>query len=483
MNLKEMLYDETTKTRTENDALAFDTTKSFVLDLFGIGGAGRNLTETVLYQKISQAIVEDFSLGLRCLLFLGDIRGGQGERRLFKIGIKVVIDTQKRNVVEAFLSKVPFYARWDYLLEGWLLKHPIYSDFILSLVKEEVTSQKTSLIWKWLPKVHTHGVKKPEAKLIYTYLGLSEKEYRKLLSKKRAELKVVEVDMSANRWTKIDYSKVPSKASLLYRNAFKRHDEEGYNKFIESVESGETKINASTIYPHEIVSKMVREPNSTLEVLWKSLPDFVKDKDKNILPMVDVSGSMHIEISSNSNVEAIDVSIGLGLYLAERMNGVFKDTFLTFSREPKLQKILGNTLYQRIMNLENSNWSMNTNIIGAFETVLSVALKNNVPQKDLPSTIVVFSDMEFDSAVDRNKTPFDYIKNQYEINGYKLPQVVFWNLNARNVQFPVRQNEQGVILVSGYSPTTLQYVLSGELKTPYELMVEVLKQPRYNIFE
>jgi len=482
MNLKEMLYDETTKTKTENGALAFDTTKSLILDLFGIGGAGRNLSETILYQKISQALAEDLDLGIRCLLFLGDIRGGQGERRLFKMGIQVVIDTQKKDVVEAFLSKVPFYTRWDYLFQQWLLEHPMYSDFIMRLIKKEMSSEKTTLIWKWLPKVHTHGVKKTEAKLIYTYLGFSEKEYRQLLSKKRAELKIVEIDMSANKWTKIDYSKVPSKASLLYREAFRRHDEEGYNKFIESVENGETKINASTIFPHEIVSKIWGNPNSTLEALWKSLPDFVKDKDKNILPMVDVSGSMNIAISKDTSVEAIHVSIGLGIYLAERMNGVFKDTFLTFSGKPRLQKIIGNSLYQRIINLNSADWQQNTNIISAFETVLNVAIKNNVLQNDLPNTIVVFSDMEFDTA-SNDETPFDNIKQKYEQNGYKLPQVVFWNLNARNVHFPVRQNERGVILVSGYSPTTLQYVLNGELKTPYELMIEVLNQPRYNIFE
>lgn len=482
MNLKEMLYDETTKTKTENGALAFDTTKSLILDLFGIGGAGRNLSETVLYQKISQALAENLDLGLRCLLFLGDIRGGQGERRLFKKGIEVIIDTQKKDVVEAFLSKVPFYARWDYLFEEWLLEHPMYSDFIMRLIKKEMSSEKTSLIWKWLPKVHTHGVKKNEAKLIYTYLGFNEKEYRQLLSKKRAELKVVEVSMSANKWLEIDYSKVPSKASLLYREAFKRHDADGYSKFIESVEKGETKINASTIYPHEIVSKIWRNPNPTLEALWKSLPNFVKDTNKNILPMVDVSGSMGITISQDSSVKAIHVSIGLGLYLAERMNGIFKDTFLTFSQKPQLQKIIGNSLYQRIVNLNNAEWQQNTNIVLAFETILSVAIKNNVEQKDLPNTIVVFSDMEFDTA-SNDKTPFDYIKQKYEKYGYKLPQVVFWNLNARNVHFPVRQNERGVILVSGYSPTTLQYILNGELKTPYELMVDVLNQPRYNIFE
>lgn len=482
MNLKEMLYDETTKTKTENGALAFDTTKSLILDLFGIGGAGRNLSETVLYQKISQALAENLDLGLRCLLFLGDIRGGQGERRLFKKGIEVIIDTQKKDVVEAFLSKVPFYARWDYLFEEWLLQHPMYSDFIMRLIKKEMSSEKTSLIWKWLPKVHTHGVKKNEAKLIYTYLGFNEKEYRQLLSKKRAELKVVEVSMSANKWLEIDYSKVPSKASLLYREAFKRHDEDGYSKFIESVEKGEAKINASTIYPHEIVSKIWRNPNPTLEALWKSLPNYVKDENKNILPMVDVSGSMGIAISQDSSVEAIHVSIGLGIYLAERMNGIFKDTFLTFSQKPQLQKIIGNSLYQRIVNLNNADWQQNTNIVLAFETILSVAIKNKVEQKDLPSTIVVFSDMEFDTA-SNDKTPFDYIKQKYEQYGYKLPQVVFWNLNARNVHFPVRQNERGVILVSGYSPSTLQYILNGELKTPYELMVEVLNQPRYNIFE
>jgi hypothetical protein len=214
------------------------------------------------------------------------------------------------------------------------------------------------------------------------------------------------------------------------------------------------------------------------------LPNYVKDDGKIILPMVDVSGSMYQSISQSSSVQAIHVSIGLGLYLAERLTGLFKDTYLSFSERPVLVKAHGNSLYQKLVNVAHEHVGYNTNVISAFYVILKMAVDNHLKQNEIPNTIVVFSDMEFDEATgDRNKTPFDFIKKNYNDNGYELPQVVFWNLNARNVQFPVRQDQRGVILVSGYSPTTLQYVLGGDLKTPYELMVEVLQNVRYSIFE
>lgn len=479
MDLKELLLNETTKTKTENGALAYSTTKSAILDLFGIGGAGRNLTPSIIYQKISQALAEDKELAIRCLLFLGDIRGGQGERRLFRIGLQVIADILPKQIVERVLDNVPFFTRWDYLLD--FLTHNTYSNYVLDMIKNEWLKDTPSLMYKWLPKPHTHGKKKPEAKIIYTHIGIDEKTYRQKLSHMRTELNVVEKDMSKREWGKIDYSHVPSKASLIYRNAFAKHDEERYNAFIESVNKGEAKINASTLYPHEIAYQSLSSKNETLEALWKSLPNFVKDEGKIILPMVDVSGSMYQGISQSSNVQAIHVSIGLGLYLAERLTGMFKNTYLSFSERPVLVKAHGDSLYQRLMNVMHEHMGYNTNVIAAFQVILRMAIQNKLPQKELPNTIVVFSDMEFDEA-NRDVTPFDYIKREYNTYGYELPQVVFWNLNARNVQFPVRQDQRGVILVSGYSPSTLQYVLGGELKTPYELMVEVLKNERYSIF-
>ncbi len=481
MNLKELLFNETTKTRTENNALAYSTTKSTILDLFGIGGASRNLEDSVVYQKISQALAENIELAIRCLLFLGDIRGGQGERRLFKIGLQVIADVLPREIVERVLENVPHFTRWDYLLD--FLPHKKYDKFVLEMIKKEWLKDTPSLMYKWLPKVHTHGKKKPEAKIIYSYLEINEKTYRQKLSRMRTDLKIVEKDMSNKEWGKIDYSKVPSKASLIYKEAFLRNDEQRYTNFIEAVNKGEAKINASTLYPHEIVYQAFNGKNETLEALWKSLPNYVTDKEKIILPMVDVSGSMYCGISPQTKVEAIHVSMGMGLYLAERLTGLFKDTYLSFSETPVLVKVHGDSLYQKLVNIRHEHMGYNTNLIRALEVILNTSIKNNLEQSLLPNTIVVFSDMEFDEATHYDKTPFEEIQQKFNQNGYKLPQIVFWNLNGRNVQFPVRQDEKGVILVSGYSPTTLQYVLSGELKTPYELMVDVLQNERYSIFE
>lgn len=479
MNLRELLFNKTTETRTENYAKAFSTTKSAVLDLFGIGGAGRNLPEEIVYQKISQAIAEDLELGIRALLFLSDIRGGQGERRLFKIGLKVLIDTQPEALVKKVLELTPFFTRWDYMLDEYVMDSK-YKNYVLELIKEEHEKGKPSLMHKWLPSIQRNS---SLAKTIAKTLKMNNKEYRQYLSKNRKELRIVEKDMSANKWTEIDYSKLPSKASLIYRNAFLRHDKERYEEFINKVITGEKKINAKTLYPHEIVHKVWNGPDATMEALWKNLPNYVKDENKNILPLIDTSSSMKMQISKDSTVQALHVSIAMGIYLAERLKGEFKDSFLTFSRQPMLVKLTGTSLYQKIVNIEKRHWSFNTNIIAAFELILDVATRNNLNQKELPETIIIFSDMEFDASVDIDETPFKNIKRKYDEHNYKLPQIIFWNLNGRNVQFPVRQHEKGAILVSGYSPTTLQYILSGELKTPYELMVEVLMQDRYNVFD
>ena len=484
MNLRELLFNETTKTRTENGALAYSTTKSAVLDLFAIGGAGRNLSESEVYQKVSQALSEDLELGIRCLLFLGDIRGGQGERRLFKIGLKVLINTYPQPIVERVLSSIPFFTRWDYVLD--FIEHPVYGKFILKLIHAEITFENNtpdyrSLIYKWLPSIQ----RDPHIAIkIARHLGLSNKEYRQMLSKKRNELKVTERLMSDKRWDEIDYSQVPAKASLNYREAFKRHDEDRYSEFLNKAVKGEVKINSGTLYPHELVSKLTfsRGMDQTVEAQWKNLPDFVKDKNRNILPMVDVSGSMGQRISNSSNVTALNVSIGLGIYLAERLEGEFKDTFLTFSTYPELVKLSGKTLHEKVLNMSRSAWNMSTDINAAFDLILNTAVKNNLKQEELPETIVVFSDMEFDDcAVER--TPYQVIETEFNRYGYKVPQVIFWNLNARNTHFPVRENENGVTLVSGYSPSTLQYILSGEYLTPYEVMLKVLSNERYNIFD
>lgn len=484
MNLRELLFNETTKTRTENGALAYSTTKSAVLDLFAIGGAGRNLPDNQVYQKISQAFAEDLELGIRCLLFLGDIRGGQGERRLFKIGLKVLADTYPKALVERVFSSIPFFSRWDYVLD--FIEHPVYGKFILSLISDEIEFESSmdnysSLLYKWLPSIQRNT---KLAIKIAKHLGLSNKEYRQMLSKKRNELKVTERLMSDKRWDEIDYSQVPSKASLNYREAFKRHDEERYSEFLNKAVKGEVKINSGTLYPHELVSKLTfsRGMDQTVEAQWKNLPDFVKDKNRNILPMVDVSGSMDSNISKDSSVTAMHVSVGLGIYLAERLQGEFKDTFLTFSSRPELVKLSGKTLHEKVLNMSRSAWNMSTDINAAFDLILNTAIKYNLKQEQLPDTIVVFSDMEFDYCVSE-RTPYETIKHRFNAYGYKVPQVIFWNLNARNTHFPVRENENGVTLVSGYSPSTLQYILSGEYLTPYEVMLKVLSNERYNIFD
>lgn len=480
MNLLKGLKNELNKTTTLNGADAFKSTTSKVLDLFSLGGTLRSADEEKKYQIISLALSEDLDLGLRALLNLSDVRQGQGERNLFKVGLRVLRDNYDEEVVKKVILSIPELTRWDYVFEFIDTK---YEKFVLDFIKYEIENSrinnKTSLLFKWLPSLQTNT---KLALKISNHLKLDKKSYRQMLSSERTKLRIVEKDMSSKNWSNIEYDKVPSKASMIYRNAFLRNDEERYNEFIESVKKGEIKINAGTIYPHEIVNKVRRNYNKvdeTLNVLWDNLPDYVINKEHNVLPLIDVSGSMETRIDYNSSVEALDASIGLGIYLAEKTNGFFKNHFLTFSGSPELCEITGNNIHQKVKNLEKSNWGMNTNFYKAFELILNTAIKNNLTQKDMPNTVICFSDMEFDRA--EIGIPHHAIKNLFNNHGFELPQLVYWNLDAKTKQHPVVQNEVGTILVSGYSPTTLKYVLTNELKTPYELMLEVIMNERYNI--
>ena len=482
MSLLKGIADAVNETTTLNKAKAYRTTKSDVLDLFAIGGAIRGADEATTYQLISKAMSEDLDLGLRTVLFLSDVRGGQGERKLFKVALKVLIDNYDRAIVEAVIRKIPELTRWDYVFE---FMGTTYENYVLNMISDEIdrveksTDGATSLLFKWLPSIQ----RKPAlAKSIAKHNGLGNKEYRQMLSRERARLKVVEVDMSAKNWGDINYSGVPSKASMIYRKAFERNDGERYNEFIKAVKSGDKTINTGTLYPHEIVSKARDGENSdTLNAMWDNLPDYVTNKEHYVIPLVDVSGSMTWNnIGGNTQTEPLDVAIGLGIYLAERNEGPFKDHFITFSTNPDLVKIQGNSIYQKVRNMSNANWDGSTDVLKAFRLILDTAVKNNLPQKDMPKTVVIFSDMEFDRCVAMN-TPYETIEREFRDAGYEKPQLVFWNLDAKTKQHPVTMNEKGTTLVSGFSPVTLKYVLTNEIKTPYELMLEVIMNERYKV--
>jgi hypothetical protein len=304
-------------------------------------------------------------------------------------------------------------------------------------------------------------------------LGLTERQYRKALSVLRSRIDVVERKMTSKNWSEIKYSSVPSKAMNNYRHAFQRQDQERFYEYLEKVSRGEEKINSGTLYPYDIVEKILyrNEYNQVLEEQWKALPNYVEGEN-NILVMADVSGSM--------DGRPMATSVGLAVYFAERNHGIFNNVFMTFSGNPDFVTLKGNTLYEKIHNAKNAHWDTNTDIEKAFKLILNASIENHLSQNDLPKSLIIISDMEFDQCtrVDR-KTYYQHMKELYAENGYELPKVIFWNVSARQNTFHA-QVEDGVQFASGQATSVFQSIIKNSDLGAYEMMVETLNDPMYD---
>jgi hypothetical protein len=491
----EHLKNATNVAYTANGARALATTKSFLVDFFATSGALRNRTESEVVQLFSKAFAEDRLLAMKSLFYTRDIRGGQGERKTFKTIIRYLAFNHPETLAKN-INLIPYYGRYDDLLV--LLGTPLESlamNIVRAQLLEDIDNECPSLLAKWLPSENASSYEtKKNAKKVMSILGLTPKQYRKTLSMLRKRISLVETKMSEKKFGEIEYDKLPSKAGLIYRTAFYRNDEDRYTAFIDSLVKGDkkVKINVKTLFPYEIVHQYVTngyhrigthlytdvanksvQEDKLLTEMWKNLPDYVGDNFDNALAVVDTSGSMR--------GLPIEVALSLGLYLAERNKGTFKDHFLTFSESPQLQQVVGNTLGEKLFNMSRANWDMNTNIEKVFDLVLNTAIKNNLPQEELPSKLFIISDMQFDRCVKggNNVTLFENILHRYADAGYVIPELVFWNVNASSTQFPVSVNQTGTALVSGCSPSIFKNLLAGKEMTPYAMMLDVLNTERY----
>lgn len=458
------LYDASSMGETENGAVTFIRSGSNLLDFYAQAGSMRN-NPAIALDLFKKAFAEDREKAIRILFYLRDVRGGQGERTLFRTCLEW-LGTTYNDVFEQIIQHIPEYGRWDDAFFD--------NESCLILIKSQLTKDKDninpSLLAKWMPTINASSpTTRAKAKFMASKLGLNDIAYRVLVRNIRKQIKAVEEQMSAQNWKEIDYSHVPSQASRIYRNAFRKHDETRYNAFIEKAEKGEVKINAATLYPYQIYKSAKDDYSKTLEALWNQLPDYTMGK--NALVVADVSGSME--------GEPMSVSVSLALYFAERNKGQFKDHFITFSGMPRLQRIVGKTLLDKMNSIETSDWSGNTNLQAVFALILDTACKNNTPENELPETIYIISDMEFDNCVDM--TNFETMKAMYENDGYKLPNVVFWNVNASGKNMPVQKDESGVALVSGFSPVIFKMVV--ENKTPEQVMLDTINSERYSKIE
>lgn len=452
------------KARTENGMKARKSTASPCVDLFYKIGAMRNQN---VIPAFTAAYVADKNVSLRIAQWARDIRGGAGERKIFR-DILLHLEENDSDAAMALMRKVPELGRWDDLL---VFKSDALRRTAFEMISKAL-ADGNGLCAKWMPR------KGEDAVALRNYLGLTPKKYRKTLVNLT---KVVETPMCAKSWETINFSHVPSLAAARYKKAFFKNAKESYAAYLEALKKGDptVKVNAGAVYPYDVIKTARagdREATQLVISQWESLPNYVGNV--NILPIVDVSGSMDTPVSG-ANVTAMDVAISLGLYLADKNTGDFKDCFLTFSTNPELVRLRGNII-DKMNQMKSSEWGMSTNLHAAFELLLAIARENYVPPAEMPQTLLILSDMQFDQCVENDDSAIEMIARKYEKAGYNLPKVVFWNLrDAGNV--PVKFDKSGVALVSGFSPAIMKSILGGKEFTPEAIMMDTIMAERYDI--
>lgn len=462
--LVQSINKKQTITRTENGAKSYSTSLNANLDLFFMGGAFRNRSENELIALVGKAISEDKNLALKVLAYIRDARGGMGERRFFRTAIKHLANTG----VDFNVSYVPELGRWDDILElfGTSKEKDALREIIIAL------ASGNGLCAKWMPR--QGKIANKIRNFAKSELGVKDmftpRDYRKLLVNLT---KVVETQMCNKEWGNINYSHVPSMANVKYNKAFLRNDETRRREFLGAAVKGEVKINSSVAYPDDVLYKTgVRGDWQTATAMWNQLPNYLEGSNVKFLPICDVSGSMY--------GRPIEISISLGMYLSERNESIFKDAFITFSRNPQLQYLTGD-LQSRFNQLRAADWGANTNLEATYRLILDTAVKNKISQAEMPTHLLIISDMEFDVATRSNDSLYKTAKKLYEVAGYELPNIVFWNVNSRQDNVPVRFNKDGVGLVSGASPAVLQAVLSGNIN-PIDIMLRAVDKEKYEKF-
>jgi hypothetical protein len=487
------MKNATNYTYTENGALTHKSTMSSLLDLFAMGAAYRTRSDEDCIFLFKKAFDEDEVHALKCLFYLRDVRGGQGERRFFRVVTRWLADHQTE-AMRRNLEFVPEFGRWDDLYEfiGTKLEENAF-ELMRKQLMLDVQCKTPSLLAKWLKSENTSSSKSRElANKTRQAFHMNHKEYRKTLSVLRERIKVLERLMSENRWDEIEFDKIPSKAGLVYRNAFARRDmiKAKYEHF---VKDEKTTVNAGTLYPYEVVAKAYNLTNAgyyywnrktdidpveraAINKYWANLKDYFNGCTLDALCMIDTSGSMWGSEAS----APINVAISIGLYAAERARGPFAGHYISFSSRPQLIETAGIDFVDKVQRIYSTNLCENTNIEASFDMVLHTAINNNCTQADLPKSIIVVSDMEFDAQRgyygSRNGTLMENIERKWNQAGYKMPNLVYWNVQARQNNIPMTVKD-GISYVSGFSPVIFEQIMKG--KTAFDLMLDKLDSERY----
>ena len=495
------MANATNYTYTENGAVTHKTTKSDLLDMFAMGAAMRTRSDEDVILMFRKAFKENPVYALKCLFYIRDVRGGQGERRFFRVVMK---DLAKFDTAAArrYLKFVPEFGRWDdlYVFVGT----PLEAD-ALQIMKDQlaldVECKTPSLLAKWLKSENTSSVESRRlGNITREFFGMSHKQYRKTLSILRERINVLERLMSEGRWDEIEFDKIPSKAGMKYKNAFARHDlerakNENVQTYADFAKDSTKKVNAKALYPYECVHQALNimgnqqgwssrgnhvALDDTQRLMtnkyWDNLADYFNGATFNGIALVDTSGSM--------SGTPIEVAISLGLYCAEKNQGAFANHFISFESNPHWIETSGVDFCDKVYRITGAEWGGSTNVEAAMDLILNVAKQNGCSQDEIPQNLVIISDMEFNYCVTSNNygrgnvndTLFEKIAAKYRANGYEMPHVIFWNVNARQANIPMLGNGN-VSFVSGFSPSIFETIMSG--KTGYDLMMEKLDSERY----
>lgn len=492
----------TNYTYTENGAITHKSTQSKLLDMFALGGAYRNRSDDDVRVLFRGAFAENPVYALKCLFYLRDVRGGQGERRFFRVAMRDLVNADAE-AARRNLQYIPEFGRWDdlYLFVGTELEADAFQ-FIKNQLALDMQCKTPSLLAKWLKSENTSSAESRKlGNITRKYLGMSHKQYRKTLSILRQRINVLECLMSAGRWDEIEFDKIPSKAGLKYKNAFARHDVErakaGMQTYADFAKDDSKSVNAKVLNPVDIAEQIYRHkgyynaPSQTDRAMWQkywdNLPDYYNGRQENGIAIVDVSGSM---IGTPMNA-----AVSMGAYIAERGKGPFKNHFITFSGSPDLVEFEGVDVYDKFTRAVRADWGGSTNIEATFDLMLNVALHDHVPAEDMPQTLYIFSDMEFNGCMSYGpantyrwsyghriqngaegvNTLLEQIAQKWAAYGYELPRVIFWNLDARQNNIPALGGRFSY--VSGFSMTMVKEILSGE--DGYSLMMKKLDTSRY----
>ena len=477
---------ESVYVRTENGAVALNSTSDARLDLFGVIGALRGADQARIERLFSEAYRADPLFATKIAFYARDIRGGLGERETFRTIMRYMAQMHPE-ALRPNLDLIGVYGRYDdlYCLIGTPLEEEMWAAMKAQFEEDRRNLENgmtVSLLAKWIKTADASSAKTRELGILTARkLGYTVYEFKRIVRALRRRIGVIETLMTEGRWNEIRYPEVPSRAMMIYRDAFRRHDGERYEQFVNRAVAGREKIHAGTLYPYDIVEKVAPRlgnyfaasalnTDPALEAQWRQLPDYV-EPGTNALVIADTSGSM--------TGRPMATSVGLAVYFAERNRGAYHNLFMSFSGTSRIQVLRGETLAQKIDSINMNDWSGSTNLRAAFEHVLEIAIRNHVPQSEMPKSLIVISDMEIDYCGDRDWTFYERMEEMFRMNGYIIPNIIFWNVASRHDIFHADRNRKGVQLASGQSAAVFRQVMQTVGMNPVEAMEKIINSERY----